>query len=161
MGHWTLDNAENNVTFMKALERELVNNRDITFHHLDNRIRCFPHIINLCTSRAIESFGGSFSRAEREESDGEESDDPCNPIAKCRSFARAVRASGARREKFLQAIQLVNNVNTLQIRELELLQDCKTRWDSTYKMIVRFKKLRPVSTPNFFYIYFHLRQEGH
>jgi hypothetical protein len=158
VGHWTLDNAENNMTFKKALQHELVVNRDIAFDYLDNRIRCFPHIINLCALRAVESLEGK----PRARVDGEESDDdPRNPITKCRSFVRAVRASGARREQFLKTIQLVNSMDKLQLRELELLQDCKTRWDSTYKMVDRFLKLRPVSTPNIFHIYFYLRQVGH
>ena len=166
MGHWTLDNAENNVTFMKALEKGLDTPRDIPFCHKNNRIRCFPHIINLCTQRVIESFNSDGEQSNGEQSDdaaGHKRDKPhklLNPIAKCRSFVRAVRASGARRDRFNNAIKLGNELKTFQLPELQLLQDCKTRWDSTYQMISRLRQLQPVSTLTFFYIYFHLTPVG-
>ena len=37
---------------MKALQLLLVK-RDIEFDHLNNRIMCFPHIINICTAHII------------------------------------------------------------------------------------------------------------
>jgi hypothetical protein len=124
---------------MKALERELVS-RDIAFDFSDNCICCFPHVINLCTSHVIESFTSS-SRADGEQGDDADGLNPCNPIAKCRSFVRAVCASGARCARFFNAIRLGNELGTFQLRELELLQDCKMHWDSTYQMISHFQLL--------------------
>ena len=37
---------------MKALQLLLVK-CDIEFDHLNNRIMCFPHIINICTAHII------------------------------------------------------------------------------------------------------------
>ena len=55
VGHWTLDNAANNGTFMEQLER-LLHKRDIDFDHLDRRIMCFPHVINICCQHIIAKF---------------------------------------------------------------------------------------------------------
>jgi hypothetical protein len=40
---------------MEALEG-LLQDRGIVFCSLDNRIRCFPHIINICSTHVIKSF---------------------------------------------------------------------------------------------------------
>ena len=54
-GHWTLDNAANNGTFLEELEI-LFRERDIDFDHLDRRIMCFPHVINICCQHVIAKF---------------------------------------------------------------------------------------------------------
>ena len=56
VGHFTFDNAENNATAMRELE-SLLKSRDpdLRFDHLNNHIRCFPHIINICASHVIQS----------------------------------------------------------------------------------------------------------
>jgi hypothetical protein len=55
VGHWTLDNAANNGTFMEHLEI-LLRLRDIDFDAEDRRIMCFPHIINICCQHIIKEF---------------------------------------------------------------------------------------------------------
>lgn len=55
VGHWTLDNAANNGTFMVELA-ELLHARDIPFDAEDRRIMCFPHIVNICCQHAIKKF---------------------------------------------------------------------------------------------------------
>ncbi|KIK13197.1 hypothetical protein PISMIDRAFT_80816, partial [Pisolithus microcarpus 441] len=54
-GHWTLDNAENNDTFMDELGK-LLKQCNIPFDHEDQQIRCFPHIINICTGHVIKKI---------------------------------------------------------------------------------------------------------
>ena len=49
-GHFTLDNAANNKTMMKELKK-LLADREIAFHADDNRIMCFPHVVNIATQR--------------------------------------------------------------------------------------------------------------
>ncbi|KIJ58973.1 hypothetical protein HYDPIDRAFT_101632, partial [Hydnomerulius pinastri MD-312] len=55
VGHWTLDNADNNDTFMFELEK-LLKERNIPFDHKDRRIRCFPHIPHICTGHVLEAI---------------------------------------------------------------------------------------------------------
>jgi len=55
VGHWTLDNAANNGTFMEELEH-LLHQRDIDFDHMDRGIMCFPHVINICCQHILSKF---------------------------------------------------------------------------------------------------------
>jgi hypothetical protein len=55
VGYWTLDNASNNGTFMEEMEH-LLHLHDIDFDHLDRRIMCFPHIINICCQHILSEF---------------------------------------------------------------------------------------------------------
>ncbi|KIK73803.1 hypothetical protein PAXRUDRAFT_177453, partial [Paxillus rubicundulus Ve08.2h10] len=55
VGHWTLDNADNNDTFMFKLEK-LLKEHDIPFDHKDRCIHCFPHILNICTGHVLEAI---------------------------------------------------------------------------------------------------------
>lgn len=55
IGHITLDNAENHATAMAALQ-ELLEEKGIMFDHKDNRIGCYPHIINICVSHIMSSL---------------------------------------------------------------------------------------------------------
>jgi hypothetical protein len=49
-----LDNATNNATAMQKLEAILMGHEtNFPFDHLNNRIRCFPHIINICVSHIV------------------------------------------------------------------------------------------------------------
>ncbi|KIL54972.1 hypothetical protein M378DRAFT_18367 [Amanita muscaria Koide BX008] len=57
IGYFTLDNAENNATAMQELQ-QLLNNHEngrIEFDHLNNRVRCYPHIINICSTHILAS----------------------------------------------------------------------------------------------------------
>jgi len=165
-GHWTLDNAEMNATFMKAFE-ELMRAWDIPFDYEDNRIMCFPHITNICATHVIESFTNTALADEQVEFDvtfpplvpAEQTyDEACarDPIALCRSTVQAVRASGLRRDHLHEIIcngnakgwfkSAVDPNETIQIPEVQLLHDVRTRWDSVFRMIQRCRVLRPVSS---------------
>ena len=69
-----MDNAENNATAMKELEELFkMKDPDITFDHKDNRIPCYPHIINICVSHILKSL--TKSKAFEEDDDVEDDDD--------------------------------------------------------------------------------------
>ena len=139
---------------MKALEA-LLRARDITFDYADNRIMCFPHVINICAAHTIKSFTdpelvdnqAEFSVASFP-GNGEQTYQEAverNPIALCHSTVRAIRASGSRRDHLLEIIQTGNEKGWFKLPELQLIHDVKTRWDSVFFMIRRFRGLRPVS----------------
>ncbi|KAH9058985.1 hypothetical protein EDB83DRAFT_2520766 [Lactarius deliciosus] len=61
IGHFTLNNTENNTVAMKHLQRllldcELEGIVRVDFHHLNNRVHCYAHIINLCAAHIITSI---------------------------------------------------------------------------------------------------------
>jgi len=166
-GHWTLDNAKMNVTFMKAFQEEM-RIWDIPFDHKDNRIMCFPHIINICTNHVIEKFTNTVLVDNQVEFDAACCPlDPaeqtyneayrCDPIALCHSTVRAIRASGKQCDHLRTIIcngnaagwfkSLVEPCEKIQIPEVQLLHDIRTHWDSVFRMTHRFHELQPISNP--------------
>ncbi len=196
--------------------------KTIKFDHLNNRIRCYPHIINICSSHIIASStriskkfletlksecGGDlvYSNIEGDDDgddddgdsdgDGDDGDDNNNnnnnggrsfaqepdipeltlgdeqldilddeirawyiglkrdPIKRARRIVRIVRSSDQRKQGFKDVINNGNDSGwfksddneVLELPNLELLRDVKTRWDSVYRMIERLLLLRPVS----------------
>jgi hypothetical protein len=161
LGHITLDNADNNKTFMEELQH-LLEARDIDFHHTDNRIMCFPHIINICCQHILAEFTQLKFSDDKETfvpSSPHTSSTPQSfqaavkrdPIALGRSLVRVVRASGQRRENFVNTINdgnkkghfSISDHTKIQVPLLQLLRDVKTRWDSVYYMIERLRVMRP------------------
>jgi len=212
IGCLTLDNAENNATMMQALQT-LFAKRELKFSASNNRVRCFAHIINLCSSHVIAAFTPNSSRPSNNEfddgQDTSESDDgvddlvadpwqdseydsecdseydpnldpedaeglcdrtsrrtawsaglKLNPLGRARRIIRTLRASDQRRQRFSKFIDDGNKHGwfhardkngkripgqTVQLRNVQLLRDVKTRWDSVYLMLQRLRELRAVS----------------
>ncbi|KIK14506.1 hypothetical protein PISMIDRAFT_84486, partial [Pisolithus microcarpus 441] len=56
-GHFTMDNAENNVTMMTHLSQLLVPRElPLGFDAKDRRIMCYAHIMNICVQHVVEAF---------------------------------------------------------------------------------------------------------
>lgn len=121
--------------------------------------RCFPHLVNVAVQAILKMitnvshghddavFEGSSSTRTTTFSEALVRD----PIACARAIVRACRASGQRREQLSQIIMEGNTNKTfgpcdapVQVRDLALLRDVDTRWDSVYLMIRRLRVLRPV-----------------
>lgn len=126
---------------------------------------CFPHIINITVTHVTKSltnpsfadddaeFSASFFPADQE---GQTFNDALgrNPIALCRGTVIAIRVSGKRRDQFNEIIRDGNQKDwfrnpdrpeeTIRVKQLELLRDVRHRWDSLYKMINRYRMMRPV-----------------
>jgi hypothetical protein len=133
---------------------DLLNKRGIPCDPRDARIRCFPHIINLCAQRVIRKIGDMELEVDEDdenlwESDSEDGESvqyagQRDPLATGRKTVRAIRSAGQRREAFQQAISAGNQSGLWNVKQRELLHDVQTRWDSVYKMINRLRDLRPV-----------------
>ncbi|KAN0111558.1 hypothetical protein V8E52_008389, partial [Russula decolorans] len=152
-----LDNAENNATAMRELKALLkLHDDDIEFDHLNNRIRCYPHIINICSSHIIASsthISKQFLETLKSEFAvrawyiGLKRD----PIKRARRIVHIVRSSDQRKQAFKKVINTRNHSGwfrshdneVIELPDLELLRDVKTRWDSVYCMIERLLVLRP------------------
>jgi hypothetical protein len=170
-------------------EREMPNVVD--FDHLKHRIRCYAHIINICSSHVISSVTSVKDKDGDDSEDELDGDDPnaenyvvdelklddCyrgnvgddstklkrwfagikrNPLERARKLIQLLRASDRRREGLRRFIQDGNargwfftKTETgdrvqIEVPELQLLRDVKTRWDSVYMMLQRLRYLRPV-----------------
>jgi len=154
VGHFTLDNASNNQTMMEELE-VLLQARDIPFDSADNRIMCFPHVINICCQHIISDFTNIDLSESTEDFPAEQAPErphlqtfeeavKRDPVALGRNIVRAFRSSGQRRDAFNEIIRDGNSKGWFTVKELQLLRDVKTRWDSVYNMLRRLRELQPV-----------------
>ncbi|KAJ2918846.1 hypothetical protein MD484_g1605, partial [Candolleomyces efflorescens] len=155
----TLDNASNNNTSMEEICDEL-RALGIPFDATGNRIRCFPHIINLAVKSGLGLLTqlGVFD----EELDSEFLELMQNStyisllqsdvVKLARQLVNFIRDSGQRREDFESVIRSGNeskswgsddNQQPILLRIVGLLRDVDTRWSSTFLMIDRVLELRP------------------
>jgi hypothetical protein len=74
-------------------------------------------------------------------------------LGKVRSLIKAIRASGQRQTQFYNVVESGNradwwkdaNGNPEKIKPLKFLHDVKTRWDSTYQMLIRLRMFKQVN----------------
>ena len=167
-GHWTLDNLTTNDKMLVFLEKLFVECEILSFDAKDNRIMCFPHIINITVQHCLEKMSSAV--APENDNDSEELIDKSNtdevrglgqsfeatcaqdPIARLRKIVMVIRSSGQRRDAFSRWIETGNKSGLfvlqnkpVQIQPKQLLRDVRTRWDSTYCMIKRCIEMRLVS----------------
>jgi hypothetical protein len=125
---------------MEALQRKF-DERDIVFDPVDRRIMCYAHIVNLSSGRVIRAASGGEDTPES------------NPIEHARGVVRAIRVSGKRRDAFDEMVKLGNTnkwfkvgnpAKVVMLKELQLLRDVRTRWDSIFFMFNRLREMRPV-----------------
>ncbi|KAF4621756.1 hypothetical protein D9613_012136 [Agrocybe pediades] len=111
----TLDNASNCGSMMGDLER-LLEKMGVPFQAEGNRIRCFPHVINIAVKAALRELSASAPALtdaedvplifEQNENDSNYEDAlNSDVVAKCRSLVTACRASGQRREELQATIK--------------------------------------------------------
>jgi hypothetical protein len=134
----------------------LLEKQNINFNSIDRCIMCFPHVINICCQHVISTFtNAELSESTEEFSADEVPDRPHlqtfkqavsrDPIALGRNIIRTFRSSGQCHDSFIEAIRDGNAKGYFKIKELQLLRDVKTRWDSVYLMLLRLRELQPVS----------------
>ena len=167
---------------MKALQALLVE-RDIPFDHLNNRIMCYPHIINVCTAHIVAAstrVSRKYLDSNGLDGDGDDDDgfDPSSlrdrigpqldeafiasqaperqawlrslsrdPVKLVADIVRYIRASDSRKQAFADLVGLSNKSDpeSRDAPPLQLIQHVRTRWDSVYLMLQRFRVLRKVS----------------
>lgn len=145
-----MDNASNNKTMMESL-KNLLAVRDIVIDATDRRIMCFAHVINLCSGRVIDAI----SKGANNDNDLSSGGDiiATDPIGVARAAVRAIRETSDRRSAFSGIIKSGNEKGwfktegssvPIRLKELQLLRDVRTRWDSVYYMLNRLREMRPV-----------------
>lgn len=78
---------------------------------------------------------------------------PIDLLGKVRLLVKAIRASGQRQAAFDQVVQSGNEAGWWKdeqgepttIKTLKFIRDVKTRWDSTYQMLIRILMFKQVS----------------
>ncbi|KAK7012539.1 ribonuclease H-like domain-containing protein [Favolaschia claudopus] len=165
LGQITLDNATVNDAFMRELQLLLLAEfgDSVVFHPEGNRIRCFPHVINIGVTTVIVALTEDGARFEvlQTEDRSEMSYDELSryadavaedPIGRGRHIVASCRASGQRRSDLKTVIVQGNlskcwepaeNGEAVMLPVVQLLRDCETRWSSTYLMNDRVIALYP------------------
>ncbi|KAK7000830.1 ribonuclease H-like domain-containing protein [Favolaschia claudopus] len=165
LGQITLDNATVNDAFMRELHLLLLAEfgDSVVFHPEGNRIRCFPHVINIGVTTVIVALtedGARFEVLQTEDrsemSYGELSryaDAVAeDPMGRGRHIVASCRASGQRRSDLKTVIvqgnlskcwEPADNGEAVMLPVVQLLRDCETRWSSTYLMNDRVIALYP------------------
>lgn len=104
----TIDNGSNQVAGMKILSTKLAKDLQVNF----NVIRCGAHTIALVVNAGLKKL---------------------QPIIdKVRAFVIEIRRSPKKEE------ELLDFAAKLQVKYKKLIRDVKTRWNSTYSMLVSF-----------------------
>ncbi|KAI0355006.1 hypothetical protein OH77DRAFT_1404202 [Trametes cingulata] len=137
------------------LER-LLNERGIRFHRTGNRLRCFPHVVNISVQHGLRALGCGSKKSDADAQVGEpecaggdaESDFDATPAhPPVRSLISKARQSGLRREEFAKIVEecVKNRMFGEEIRPSgkQLLRDVDTRWSSIFLMIDRLLSLYP------------------
>jgi len=149
---------------MEEYGRLLRTTRELDWDHENNRIMCFPHVINICSTHVIEGFtqlelvDDEFDPSLPPRDPDHQTYDEAiarDPIVLCRAIIHAIRASGQRLDLFTATIldgntkgwfvSPTNPHQIIKIPELQLLRDVRTRWDSIYFMIRQCREMRQVS----------------
>ncbi|KAG5633753.1 hypothetical protein H0H81_005535, partial [Sphagnurus paluster] len=152
MGHWTLDNASINDTFMQGLQDGLkMHNISTLFMAQDQRIMCFTHIVNICAGHMTEKASNTPHSDDLDNYRGEvvTSGGGRDVIVLCCNTVCGIRASGQRINHFEDTIKLGNEKKwfkdgdkVVRVHEVQLLHNVRTRWDSVFLIGYRFLELR-------------------
>ncbi|CCE35404.1 uncharacterized protein CPUR_06833 [Claviceps purpurea 20.1] len=147
------DNASNNDVCTRTLYRTLNPAYEVE-DATHRRIRCYGHVLNL-VGRAFLSGDNSeaFEQASRTVNSGDQGDFLADwrrhgPIAKLHNLVKWVRFSPQRTILFRNTVNEAQDADDeYQIaketpRELQLISNNDTRWNSTYKMIERALVMR-------------------
>lgn len=123
----TTDSATNNTAAIEPLLQELQLETPFTLEPI--HYRCTSHILNLAVQEALIVL---------------------RPLIEAvRSFVLAIRSSGKREDKFESYQKEIHEESRVLVDDysrpvevLKLVEDCPTRWNSTYLMLERAFRLR-------------------
>ncbi|EUC58853.1 hAT family dimerization protein, partial [Rhizoctonia solani AG-3 Rhs1AP] len=157
IGQITADNASNNNTMMQELKR-MFDSRGINFDPEENRLRCFPHIINIATQAYLHALPKSAEKFREKcaekvvELSAEQSSYlsalASDAVAACRDTVKSCLSSGIRREGFKRNLIEGNKAGRFKLNGKTVILpiilpslDCPTRWASTADMVDNFRLL--------------------
>ncbi|QSS74860.1 hypothetical protein I7I50_03800 [Histoplasma capsulatum G186AR] len=136
----TTDNAANNFTMTQSLERKLVLYR---WNGKRGHIPCVAHVIQLVVQALVKALNIEPENTELtscfDENDVEIDTQVTFPstLSKIRHIANAISTSPKQQQRF-HDIQATHSSTP----PLNMIQDVRTRWSSTYEMAVRALRLK-------------------
>ncbi|KAJ5152474.1 hypothetical protein N7492_009754 [Penicillium capsulatum] len=142
----TTDDATNNETLIRALQEKLISTGTIGSRESIVRVPCMAHVIQLCLKQLLGHIRAAPKNKEVRAfwsdtqaiglRDSANNGEVAHVLTKIRSFAVFVNASPQRRDAFL----------CLQSGGARLfpLHDVQTRWNSTFLMLRRARRLRNI-----------------
>lgn len=148
LGYFITDNASSNDTCVTEIIETLRPDLDAN----NQRLRCMGHIINLIAKAFLfgnrsETFGADIAVAEGV-SDLEGAmklGRKQGAIGKLHNLIRFIRASPQREELFMDLVEAIPSTQdelSEKTKRLHVIDDNRTRWNSTYLMINRDLRLR-------------------
>ncbi|QRV97171.1 hAT family dimerization protein [Ceratobasidium sp. AG-Ba] len=153
LGLITLDNASNSDTLMAQLEAYMVK-QGLDFDRHGNRLRCFPHVINLGVQTILPALPSSSQEFRKSaQRFGQKIDDQLERYLLALESEPHNRTSDTIHERneaqLWRTHKLVDGVWRLeefQMKLVELILDCPTRWSSTRDVIHRFLDFYPAAS---------------
>ncbi|EIW65092.1 uncharacterized protein TRAVEDRAFT_33747 [Trametes versicolor FP-101664 SS1] len=133
---------------MADLER-ILTGKGIPFHRDGNRLRCFPHVVNISVQHGLSSLTDldPFEPTATADESTNDIPTPDQTIVNARQLISVCRVSGQRREEFKNTIIEGNKAGSfgegVELPKAQLLRDVDTRWSSTFLMIDRLLELYP------------------
>lgn len=151
LGYFTIDNAESNDICLNVVLNTILPDAPEA-EIQERRLRCWGHVLNLVAKAFL--FGKDADAFEmedntnttlRREQEQLEAWRKQGPVGKLHNIVVFIRRSTQRRELFKRISNLeLDDIDGLLLNEdtknLGVIQDNKTRWNSTYLMIIRALK---------------------
>lgn len=146
LGYFVMDNADNNDTAVEAIIAAIRPDLD----HKERRLRCTGHIINLAAQAFLSGTDQEIFEYEKGSVDSVHLKKELEaldlwrrkgPVGKLHNVVSYIRRTPQRRNKFY-ALPSEGDVDSEISRNLMVLQDNSTRWNSTFTSIKRALKLR-------------------
>ena len=134
----TCDNASNNSTMLAEIEKYYsVKYPDCGFSVSWNQVECMAHVINLGAQEILKNFKKPID-CETYAPDSDSSDKLVSAVSRLSFLVRKIRVSPKLR-------RLLKKVcDEKEIKYLVPIIDVKTRWNSTYDMLVRAINYRDI-----------------
>ena len=147
LGFFVMDNADNNDTALAAIFKEI--RPDLLPRIKERRIRCAAHVINLVAQAFLcsndeaayeyaEDIDPQLLMAEKHALDTWRR---IGPIGKLHNIVHYIRKTPQRRQDWLATTHYLGQLDAPG-KQLMVIQNNKTRWNSTYKMIERGIKVK-------------------
>jgi hypothetical protein len=146
VGKFNVDNASNNDTALEEISRRLQAEGYPSFDPVEDRLRCFGHVLNLAVKALL--WGANVDAFERENGNqpNREADDVAElvrwrrkgPLGKLHNVLNYIRKTPQRLDRFAKLVKEIDPLETVHT----VFVGNVTRWSSDYESLQRALRLR-------------------